>query len=261
MLDERTRGPIRASFTTVSRIFNRRPLRRLLASDTNLSPQDIFDGRIVVVGLDPERHGVDGRICNFVWKQAFQRAVLARIARPDTRPACLWSDEANVFIDARDPDYQSRCRSARGCTVYMGHSPAMFRKMIPGDKSDAAVEGFLGNLQTKILHQQSSPDACRFFSDLFGKELISEANPNTHTGQDGQSSTGTSMNRAERDKVPPIEFTRLKTGGAENGYIVEAYIRKSTTSRFPETGENWLKVAFFQDQYAPEGYLEGEDES
>ncbi|MEQ1864543.1 MAG: TraM recognition domain-containing protein [Micropepsaceae bacterium] len=257
-LDERTRGPIRSSFTTMSRIFDRRPLRRLLSSDTNLSPQDIFDGRIVVVALDPATHGIDGRICNFVWKQAFQRAVLARRVTQQTRPVCLWADEAQTFIDAKDPDYQGRCRSARGCTVFMSQSPAALKRMIPGDKGDDAVIDFLGNLQTKILHQTSSPEAARFFSDLFSKELVSEMNANIHNGPDGGTSSGSSMTRTERDKLPAIRFTQLRTGGAENGYIVEAYIRKSTTPRFLQTGESFLKVAFPQYHFAPDGYFDEE---
>ena len=246
-LHPETRSSIVLSFTMVVDLFNARPLRRLLSSDTTISPDDTFAGKVLVLDLPLQQYQQVGRICQFVIKQVWQRAVLRRRADENTLPVFLWSDESQNFISDFDPDFQAVARSARACTVYLTQNLGMYKKAL-GDGSDNAVEAFLGNLQTKIFHQNSSTDTNEWAADLFAKDWITKkSSQGGYSGGDGKgnSTSGSTTSQEMNYQVPPITFTRLATGGPHNGRIVEAVMYKGGT-QFNATGANFLKCQFRQ---------------
>jgi hypothetical protein len=122
-LSEKTRSIITLTFSMQARPLVTQPLRKLFSADTNVKPEDAFDGKIIIVDLPVQEFRLVGRIANLTWKYCFQVAVLLRTppTTPDTylRPVFLWADEAQNFVTNFDAEYQAVARSAGGCTVYL----------------------------------------------------------------------------------------------------------------------------------------------
>jgi hypothetical protein len=72
ILSEKTRSIITLSFSMLVRPLITRPLRKLFSSDTNIKPEDTFNGKIIIVDLPVQEFRLAGRIANLVWKYAFQ---------------------------------------------------------------------------------------------------------------------------------------------------------------------------------------------
>ena len=245
-----TRSSIILSFTMLTNLFTTRPLRRLLATDTTLTPEASFEGKLLLIDMPLQEYHQAGRIAQFVWKYMWQKAALRRSAKDDTRPIFLWCDESQNFISDFDPEFQAVARSAKACTVYLTQNISLYKKVL-GTGSDDAVEAFLGNLQTKLFHQNSSSQTNQWASDLFAKDLF-EKETSGVTAAVGSASSSRSVTVEELYQVRPIEFTRLKSGGPVNQGRVEAVMYKGGTV-FNTTQRNWIKLAFYQAGYEPIG--------
>jgi len=242
-LHPETRSSIVLSFTMVVDLFNARPLRRLLSSDTTITPEDTFNGKVLLLDLPLQQYQQVGRIAQFVIKYVWQRAALRRRADDSTPPTFLWSDESQNFISDFDPEFQAVARSARACTVYLTQNIGMYKKAL-GQGSENAVEAFLGNLQTKVFHQNSSTDTNEWAADLFARDWLTKRSSQAGWSQGGGSTSATQSQEMQH-QVPPITFTRLASGGPQNNFIVEAVIYKGGAT-FRSTGGNFLKVEFQQ---------------
>jgi len=82
-------------FSIMVRSFNSRPLRKLFSTDTNIKPEDTFDGKIIIVDLPSQEFRLAGILANLAWKFCFQVAVMRRTPPKDgyLRPVFLWADE------------------------------------------------------------------------------------------------------------------------------------------------------------------------
>ncbi len=122
-LSEKTRSIITLTFSMLVRPLVTRPLRQIFSTDTNIRPEDTFDGKIIIVDLPVQEYRLVGRIANLAWKYCFQIAVLRRMQPADResflRPVALWADECQYFVSRFDPEYQATARSAGGCTFYL----------------------------------------------------------------------------------------------------------------------------------------------
>ena len=102
VLSEKTRSIITLSFSMLVRPLITRPLRKLFSTDTNIKPEDAFDGKIIIVDLPVQEFRLAGRVANLAWKYCFQVAVLRRTPPTNRtailRPVFLWADEAQNFV-------------------------------------------------------------------------------------------------------------------------------------------------------------------
>jgi hypothetical protein len=119
VLSEKTRSIITLSFSMLVRPLITRPLRKLFSTDTNVKPEDAFNGKIIIIDLPVQDYRLAGRVASLAWKFCFQVAVLRRSqpAQGFLRPVFLWADESQNFITDYDAEYQAVARSAGGCTV------------------------------------------------------------------------------------------------------------------------------------------------
>src|SRR3984957_10421928 len=156
VLSEKTRSIITLSFSMLVRPLITRPLRKLFSTDTNIKPEDAFNGKIIIIDLPVQDFRLAGKVASLAWKYCFQVAVLRRTppTTPDTylRPVFLWADEAHNFVTDFDAEFQAVARSAGGCTVYLTQNRESFRRIL--GNSDA-VDSLLGNLQAKFFCQNS----------------------------------------------------------------------------------------------------------
>src|ERR1017187_8991965 len=155
----------------------------------------------------------------------FQVAVLRRM-QPTTknqflRPVFLWADEAQNFITEFDAEYQAVARSAAGCTVYLVQNRESMLRVL-GNAS--AVDSLLGNLQCKVLCQNSSPDTNEWAAKLLGERWITVTGTNVGRGAEGAASSGVNRSEQRRYFVEPARFTTLKRGGEKHGRQVQAIV-------------------------------------
>lgn len=242
VLSEKTRSIITLSFSMLVRPLITRPLRNLFCTDTNIKPEDAFDGKIIIVDLPVQSYRIAGRIANLAWKFCFQVAVLRRtpLANGLLRPVFLWADEAHNFATAFDAEYQAVARSAGGCTVYLTQNRESFRRVL-GDAD--AVDSLLGNLQAKFFCQNSG-DTNEWAAKLLGERWVETTSTNVgrsgnvaHEPASGHSS-GITLSEQRRYFVEPSRFTTLKRGGEANDFQVQAIVYNGGYRFTDSTGES-----------------------
>lgn len=228
VLSEKTRSIIVLSFSMLVRPFITRPLRRIFSTDTNIRPEDTFNGKIFILDIPMQEFRLAGRIAASALKYCWQVAVLRRMKPKGgyLRPVFLWADEAQNFISDFDAEYQAVARSAGGCTVYLTQNRESYRRVLGNDDS---VDALLGNLQAKFFCQNSG-DTNEWASKLLGERWVSIASTNVSQGQgNAGSSGGVTRSEQKRAYVEPAQFTTLKRGGEICNFMVECIAYKGGT--------------------------------
>ena len=229
VLSEKTRSIINLSFSMLARPLITRPLRKIFSTDTNIKPEDTFNGKIIIVDLPVQEYRLAGRIANLAWKYCFQVAVLRRSPPRDKflRPVFLWADEAQNFVTKFDAEYQAVARSAAGCTVFLTQNRESYRRVLGNTD---AVDSLLGNLQAKFFCQNSG-ETNEWASKLLGERWLKITSTNVGQSQnDGiqvagsNHSSGVARSEQRRLFVEPSVFTTLKRGGALHDFRVEAIV-------------------------------------
>ena len=226
-LSEKTRSIITLSLSMLVRPFITRPLRRLFSSDTNVRPEDCFDGKIIIIDLPVQQFKLAGRVAALTWKYCFQISVLRRTPPPEGSyhlPVFLWWDEGQNFLTKFDTEWHAVARSAGGCSVLLVQTREALRSVLGNND---AVDALLANLQCKFFCQNSSIDTNEYASKLLGERYlkIASESANTSHGQSGVGgSMGTSYSEQKRHFVEAAEFTTLLRGGPRNEYCVEAIV-------------------------------------
>jgi hypothetical protein len=232
VLSEKTRSIINLSFSMLARPLITRPLRTLFSTDTNVRPEDAFEGKIIIVDLPVQEYRLAGRIANLAWKYCFQVAVLRRTppAGRDQflRPVFLWADEAQNFVTKFDSEYQAVARSAAGCTVFLTQNRESYRRVLGNTD---AVDSLLGNLQAKFFCQNSG-ETNEWAAKLLGERWLKitstnagqSRNESAPTPESGNNSAGVARSDQRRFFVEPSVFTMLKRGGPLHKFQVEAIV-------------------------------------
>jgi type IV secretory pathway TraG/TraD family ATPase VirD4 len=245
-LAAKTRETIFADFTGMFDPLTRGKVGELLGTTTNLTPDDIFDGKIIVIDLPVARYREIGQYVALIWAQLFQRAVDRRDYQvPISRPVFLWVDEAQKFTIEQDAEFQTTARSKGISVVRLSQNVPNFSACF-GRDGKALVDTLLGNHVTKIFHRQGDPATNRWAADVIAKETQYRMSV---------SSTGTvhqpidlnpqwSAQEIEEDSCPPKEFINLKNGGKKNGLRVEAVLFQS--GRLWKGDKRWTVVNFSQ---------------
>src|SRR5260370_34492500 len=102
-MDARTRSNVDAYFTGMSDPLTRGKIGELLSTTTNITPEDILNGRVVGTDIPGSKYRAVGQFAALIWAQLLQRTVVRRsFTPPFTRPVCLSVDEAHYFC--ADPD-------------------------------------------------------------------------------------------------------------------------------------------------------------
>ncbi|MDO8381020.1 type IV secretory system conjugative DNA transfer family protein [Phenylobacterium sp.] len=171
-LDNKTRSNIAISLSTALDRFNRGRLNRAFCTETTLVPELTFHGAIIIMDMSALTWNEDGIIAQQLFKYMWQRAVLARNgleARHRDRPVFLWADESQYFVNAFDTDFQSACRSARACTVFLTQSLPTYYAKMGGEQAKHKADMLLANFVTKIFHNSADPETNRWAADTIGR--------------------------------------------------------------------------------------------
>lgn len=173
-LDPKTRSNISISLSIALDRFNRGRLYQAFCTQTTLVPELTFHGAIIVMDMSALIWNEDGIVAQQLFKYMWQRAVLSRNALPPQhrdRPVFLWADEAQYFVNSFDTDFQSTCRSAKACTVFLTQSLPTYYAKMGGEHAKHKADMLLANFVTKIFHNNADPETNRWASDTIGRVL------------------------------------------------------------------------------------------
>jgi type IV secretory pathway TraG/TraD family ATPase VirD4 len=245
-LASKTRETIDADFTGMFDPLTRGKIGELFGTGTNLTPDDILEGKVVVIDIPIAKYREVGQYAALIWAQLFQRAVDRRsYEAPSDRPVFLWEDEAHYFTIEQDALFQTTARSKGISVVRLTQNLPNFLDAY-GRDGKHKVDTLLGNHATKIFHRNGDPTTNEWSSKVIAKETAykhSLSNSGSLQSSSGFSSN-TSVTEVEEDSCPPKEFIGLKNGGKRNAYTVEGILFQS--GRLWNKNQRWTVRRFKQ---------------
>jgi len=241
-MDNRPRSSIVSLFTTLADSFLRGKLRKLFSSETTVIPDHTTLGKIIIVDLPIKEWGELGQYAAVLMKFMTQKALERRSAN-DVRPVFIWADEAHYFTTAYDQIFQTTARAARACTVYLTQSYSNYLSALGGDSARPRVDSLLGNLQTKIFHQNGDTATNNWAAEAIGRKLQYRLSSSTTEGH--QSSSRTESEQQVIDlELQAREFTTLWKGGTQHHNFVQGIVFQG--GRKWSNGKIWKRVVFPQ---------------
>jgi hypothetical protein len=248
---DRTRSCVIASVMGILHVMNSGTVRMLGSGAINISPDDMLDGKWVLVDMCPAVFGVEGSLVCSAWKYLTQRAVLKRSATANDCINVIWADEATQFVNSHDATYLAQCRSHRGCMVLLSQSLPGYFAAMAGDSGEHQTNALLSQFSHLIVHcvdpitaewaakklgkrregffggsQQPATDV---FDELFGTQRMS----------------GSYSEHYEPILQDGVFMNGLRTGGRANRYICDAIVIRSGETF--ANGESWLWKEFTQE--------------
>ena len=254
----KTRTSVTLGIFAMFDAFRGRDVPALISSDTNITPESIMSGKIVVLDLPLKELQHTGLMVQSAWKYLFQTALERQHNdnSPRRRPVFLWEDEGQYFFSDHDHHFQDTARGSRVCRVILTQNLPSFYKEF-GRDGEAIANSVFGNLNTKVFHNNSEPQTNQWASTHFGQEIqtrytITNApapQPGDFFGMIAQSlnppnTTSVSAGEHWEPVVRPEEFNVLRAGGPENDFRVDAYITWMGLSA--EQQRHFTKITFQQ---------------
>lgn len=245
-LDERQRSSIVSSFSGMADLFLRGTLRELFSTTTNVTPEDTLSGKIIVMDLAKKDFNEVGMYAQVLFKYCWQRSVERRRVVENSRPVFLWVDESQHFLNAHDVDFLQTSRGSRVASTFLTQNlPNYLYRLGGGQKTNSLVDSLLGNLATKIFHNNTCTVTNRYASGLFERDWQQQTTTSSTILPDGNIQLGYSSTPTLKNEVEPILFTRLRSGGPLNGYLVDGIVHRAGRI-FNASGNNHLLVTFNQ---------------
>jgi hypothetical protein len=224
-LADKTRSSIMATFTaSVAQYFCPQFIHKLFGEQTNITPDAISDGKIVVVNLPIKHFGAAGRFAGIAWKYCAQLAFERRDNKQ--RPVFIFVDESHHFLTDYDQLFQTTARSSRCCVVYLTQNLSNYYALSPGEAGRHRVDSMCNCLKTKILHQCSHPATRQAFADAIGKRRNEKTSETRNFGKGAPNYSETYTPDIDY-WVHPDKATGLLTGGKANDFRVQAIVFKA----------------------------------
>lgn len=241
---QRTRSSVLSMFTGLADALLRGLMYDLFNSSTTFTPEDCFDGKVIIIDLPQKLFNETGVLAQVLFKHCWQRAVERRKIVRDSRPVFLWIDEAQHFITEHDVSFQTTARSARVATVLLTQNLPNYLMALGGERAKAMVDSLLGNLATKIFHNNTCTATNQYAADLISRDWTSQASRSASFNK-GEASYSTSEQPALQYRVIPRDFTTLAKGGPAANFQTEAIVHQGGKV-FAASGLNALLTQFAQ---------------
>jgi hypothetical protein len=230
-------------------------LRDLLCSGSNVTPDAVEQGKIIVIDLSVKEFAEIGQYAQVIWKYAFQRSIERRDVKKSPRPVFLWADECQYFVTSHDAQFATTCRSFRVAVVYLTQNLNNLYASLGGlQQGKAQADSLLGCLNTKIFHANSCALTNEMASTLCGRTRQLFVNANSgHQGDwiaeafglgEGAHSTS-GVSESMDNEIEPSVFTSLRSGGPENDFNVDAIVFQNGKV-YADTGRPWRHATFKQ---------------
>lgn len=171
-MSSRTRSNIVTTLMTDLDPLLRGRMREIFSTDTNLIPEMTHDGAIIILDFPIKTWNETGVLAQLIFKYIWMRATERREITDQTRPNFLFADECQLFISSYDMEFQSTARSSRTCSVLLTQNLPSFYSRIGGDQPEHTVNALMGNLRTKIFHNNDCTTTNEWATELVGKETV-----------------------------------------------------------------------------------------
>ncbi|MBX3444185.1 MAG: type IV secretory system conjugative DNA transfer family protein [Planctomyces sp.] len=248
---DKTRSSILTGVMGILHTFNTGLVRELVSTTTNVTPDDLFAGKWVLIDMAPSEWGDIGLFVAGGWKFLAEKAVLRRIADNAANCVTIWADEAQQFVNSFDAHFIAQCRSHCGCMIYLTQSLHAYYAAMPGQAGRHQADSLLTNFHTKLFHALGDLETANWASGLIGKSLQTFTGgtmtpPESLYGElMGQSRYSGNFSQHFESTLQSNEFMHgLRTGGAANGFVCDCFVIRSGE---PFTnGQNWTRASFDQ---------------
>jgi hypothetical protein len=248
-LSSRTRSCIVSMVNVLADAFLRGEMRRLFGGATTVTPEDTFDGKILLLALPIKQFGELGRLAQVLWKHLWQKAVEARDVETSPRHVFLWADESQHFISRSDPLFLTTSRSAKVVTVLLTQNVANYLSVL----SRSEVDSLQGNLGTKIWHRNSCSVTNTAAADTIARSRQFRWTSGVSMSDETSGHQRVSRNVGGSDSVDwellPGDFQFLRSGGPEHHFQVEGIVYQAGRV-WAASGKNYLRVTFNQNEHA-----------
>lgn len=256
-LNPRTRSIVVSSVTSMLDLLNRSIASELLCGDTNITPEDMDDGAILVMDLGIAEYGQLGKLVQGIIRYCFQTSAQRRAVTQSTRPIFFFADEFQHFIiPSHDQIFQTTCRSARIATVYLTQNiPNIVAALGGNSLGKAQCDSLLANINHKLFFCNSCSVTNEYAANLIGRTRqfmlnASHSHSTAHWldimgGYGSQPTQNAGMNEIWEYEVQPSAFTTLKSGGFANKGQIEAVVVRNSRP-FADTGRLWRLTQYQQ---------------
>lgn len=251
-MPDRTRQSTVSTLAAALDPFVRGAIGQAINSDASTwDPAEVVDSPgVVIFDMPVQTAGSAAMTVQRMLLSAVQKAVLRR-SNP-THPVMLLCDEYQEIMDQDDdPAFMRTARDRLGMMVIATQCVGNIRSARASSSDPrSAAEAILGLPAVKFFGATTDPETMRYASEVFTQtpqarvSLGSNQQQQSKDGdnRDGRSST---ISRELQPDLPPHELLRLRRGGPENRFIVEAYC--SVSGRiWRGTNRPSIKVAFPQ---------------
>lgn len=248
---DKTRSSILTGVMGILHTFNTGLVRELVSTTTNVTPDDLFAGKWVLIDMAPSEWGDIGLFVAGGWKYLAEKAVLRRIADDAANCVTIWADEAQQFVNSFDAHFIAQCRSHRGCMIYLTQSLHAYYAAMPGQAGRHQADSLLTNFHTKLFHALGDLETANWASGLIGKSLQTFTGGSITPSEGmydelmGQSRYSGNFSQHFESTLQSNAFMHgLRTGGAANGFVCDCFVIRSGEPF--ANGQNWLATSFDQ---------------
>ena len=248
---DKTRSSILTGVLGILHVFNTGVVRELVSTTTNVTPDDMFAGKWVLIDMAPAEWGDIGNFVCAGWKYLCQRAVLRRHATDGDAINVIWCDEAQLFTNSHDAHYIAQCRSHKGCMVFLTQSLHSYYSAMPGETGRHHADALLTNFHHKVFHALGDVQTAEMASGLIGKELRTFIGGSMAPQENmmdelmGRSQyTGSFNQHFEKVLQDNVFINGLRTGGHANGLLCDCIVVRSGEPF--ASGQNYLMTSFSQ---------------
>ena len=237
------RGSIQSSFNTMIEPFKDPEdiLRQFFSKGVSdeLRPEACYEeGKIIILNFPTDIFGVAANYAQTLYKLVWQNAMSRRDLNTNNRPVFLWIDECSKFVNTHDANFFSKCRSKRVSSVLLNQTLPNYYTYMGGKSAHDAVDSLIGQLQTKIFHQNDCYRTNEWAAKTIGKSDFETFSTTINSEMRGSASRG----ERTKFKVDPEAFQMLEKGGGRD-LVVESIIL--TGEKFAD-GSKHQKVFFDQ---------------
>jgi type IV secretory pathway TraG/TraD family ATPase VirD4 len=248
---DKTRSSILTGVMGILHTMNVGVVRRLFSTETNITPDALFEGKWILVNAPPATEGDVGSFVNGAVKIMVQRAILRRRVTDATAPVFIFADEFHQFVNSFDAHYLAMCRSHRGAMICLSQSLASYYAAFKGESGKHKAQALLANFVTKVFHAVDAETA-KWSSEMCGRARQTYFGGSTQAPEhaydelmmEGGKYSGSFSEHMDNIIEPGAFINGLRTGGPENDLICDAYIVRSGT--LFSNGRPFIRTQFSQ---------------
>jgi hypothetical protein len=237
-----TRGSILATYGVMADVLLRGHMADLFDGETNFVPELCLDGAIIVLDLPIKVYGQAGVYVQSAFSYLWQISMEQRDLKANPRPVFWFVDEAHEMVCNYTPEFLATARSARVASVLISQNRSNYLAAMGGEAGRHRVDAFLNNIGSFIAHANGCVETNKWLSDKISEALEIRF----HGNRDGDGRTTGGGTEAPGRKVFPSEFTMLKKGGPQNGFMTDAIVYQTGACFIANEGQPYLRTSFRQ---------------